>query len=247
EVAPVDADEDKLKVAVMAVRASDSIPKELVDSLTALIPQTLDDFGPFKAITSDDISQMLAVDALKQSLGCSDVSCLAEIGGAIGSDYMITGSIFAVGEKFLLQFQLMDISKARVVERASREYTGNLPGLLDEMRVITKLLVRDILAQKSGTLLVDVTEEGATIKLDGTIIGVSPLAPTMIAGGLHTVNVEKEGFILFSRDVEISENEETKLSVALLPSEEFKRRHIESAQLVRTMAWVSFGIGAAAG
>ena len=45
----------KTKVAVMAIQASETIPTELADSLTDLVPQVLDDLGPFKAISSSDI------------------------------------------------------------------------------------------------------------------------------------------------------------------------------------------------
>jgi hypothetical protein len=49
--------------------------------------------------------QMLALEQAKQSVGCgSDMACLAEIGGALGADYLITGSVLLVGDTYLDPF-----------------------------------------------------------------------------------------------------------------------------------------------
>ncbi|MBI5508373.1 MAG: PEGA domain-containing protein [Deltaproteobacteria bacterium] len=236
----------KTKVAVMAVRGSAGIPAELIESLTNLIPQTLDDLGPFKGISSSDIQQMLAMESMKQALGCdsNSATCLAEIGGAIGADYMITGSCLLVSANYLLQFQLMNIAESRVETRVTREYAGGAKGLLDEVRVVTKLLVRDLLAAKSGTLALAASEEGATIKIDGAIVGVSPLAAFSVPGGMHTLEVEKEGFVRFTRDVEIRTNQQLEVGVLLLPSAEFKKKYTATASFWRTLSYAGLGAGA---
>src|SRR6185436_17184996 len=118
-------------------------------ALMSTISQTLEELGPFKAITSADIMQMLALESLKQSVGCSEASCLAEIGGAIGADYMISGSLLEMGGAWIIQLQLMNIGAARVEDRVSRDFKGTGVGLFDEMKIATKMVVRSILAQKS--------------------------------------------------------------------------------------------------
>lgn len=77
----------EIKIAVMALKGSADLPASMVDSLTALVPKkVLDGMGMFKAITSNEILQMLQMESMKQSLGCDEASCLAEIGGALGAD-----------------------------------------------------------------------------------------------------------------------------------------------------------------
>src|SRR5690606_14080666 len=106
-------------------------------------------------------------------------------------------------------------------------------------------LVRTLLAKRSGMLALSVSEEGATIKVDGTTIGVSPLPPQSVAGGAHTLEVEREGFIRHAVDFDVAEGEETRLKIRLLPSEDYKRTYTEGAERTRRLAYIVGGGGAA--
>jgi hypothetical protein len=236
---------EPIKVAVMDLKTSEGIPREFRDSLLAVIPQTLDELGPFKAITRQDIEQMLALEKQKDALGCSDMTCIAEIGGALGADFLVTGSVLFVIDTYLVQLQLANVRQARVDARVSRSYKGGPQGLFDEMAVASKLLVRDVLAQRSGQVEVRMREEGATIKVDGKIVAVSPSPALTVPGGMHTLSVEKEGFVVFTRDVQVTEKQVTSLDVVLQPSEEFKSAYLRRARLVRGLGWGGVGLGVA--
>lgn len=235
----------KTKIAVLDLKGSDSVPKELRESVGSLIPEALDGLGPFKAISKQDIEQMLALEAMKESVGCSDVACLAEIGGALGADYMVTGSLIRVEQTYMLQLQLLNIRTSRPEQRLTREYTGGPQGLFDEVRVAAKMLVRDLLETRSGSLALKVSEEGATIRIDGSIVGTSPLEKLALAGGLHTLTVEREGFVRQSRDISVRENETTDADVVLLPSQDYKKKYLQEARLTRGLAWGFSALGLA--
>jgi len=128
----------------------------------------------------------------------------------------------------------------------SREYRGGPQGLFDATRILTKQLVRELLAKSSGTLTLKISEEGATIKLDGAIVGVSPLKTLSVPGGVHTLAVEKEGFVVSTLDVDVEEKKDKVVEVPMLPSEEFKRQYVRHATTVRIAAWVTTGVGVAA-
>ncbi|MBN2358987.1 MAG: PEGA domain-containing protein [Deltaproteobacteria bacterium] len=236
----------KLKLAVMDLRGTDNLSPKLLGFLTNGVAETLDTMGPFKSISSQDIQQMLQYEANKQLSGCDDATCLAEIGGALGADYLITGNVSLVNDLYVVQLQLTNIRQARVDQRVSRELKGAQEQLFAEVRTATKLLVRDILGQLAGTLAVKVSEEAASIKIDGTIVAVSPAAPLTVAGGMHTLAIEKEGFISYQQDVEIREKQELALDVRLKPSEDFRRAYRRGANLVRTISLASLGIGVVA-
>lgn len=236
----------KLKLAVMDLRGTDNISPKLLGFLTNGVAETLDAMGPFKSISSQDIQQMLQYEANKQLAGCDDASCLAEIGGALGADYLVTGNVSLVNELYVVQLQLTNIKHARVDQRVSRELKGPQEQLFAEVRTATKLLVRDILGQLAGTLALKVSEEGASIKVDGTIVAVSPAAPLTVAGGMHTIAIEKEGFVTYQQDVEIHEKSELALDVRLTPSEEFRRAYRRGANLIRTLSLASLGVGVVA-
>jgi len=211
-----------------------------------LISETLEALGPFKAITSQDIQQMLALEERKQTLGCTtDSACIAEIGGALGADYMINGSVLQADGNYLVQLQLSNVKKARVEQRVTRDVTGQQRQLFDDTRIATKLLVRDVLAQRSGSIAVTSSVEGATIKLDGSIVGVAPLATLSASGGMHTLTLEKDGFINATRDIEVVEQQTTTLNVVLQPSEDFRRAYVAKAGRTRALAWTFLAVGIA--
>lgn len=238
--------ETRIRIAVMDLRASEGIASDLMASLTGLIPQEIEALGPFKAISSQEIHRMLELEVIRQSLGCDDAGCLAEIGGALGTDYLVSGSVTAVGpQRFLIQVQLMSIAESRIDARVTRQHEGNVAGLVDEVRFAARLLVRDLLAERAGRLLVAVQGEGATIRVDGTIVGVSPMGPVEVAGGAHTVTVEKEGFVRERRDVQIAAQQETRLDVALRPSDDFLKDYQATAARTRMIAWTGIAVGAA--
>ncbi|MEM6731405.1 MAG: PEGA domain-containing protein [Myxococcota bacterium] len=240
------ADSDLIPVAIMNLQGSEGIDETLITSLSGVISEELDQLGAFRPITTEEIRQMLEFEASKQSLGCSDMSCLAEIGGALGVDYIITGTVASVTGSYLIQLQLTDIKRAKSVERVAREYQGDLPGLVEEMRAASRKAVNDLLESRAGRLAVPVSEEGATVRVDGAIVGVSPLAPVRVAGGARTVQVEKEGFIRFSQDVTVQKDQELRVDVTLVPSAEFVRRYREEVSRERALGWVTLGVGAAA-
>ncbi|HUJ24629.1 MAG TPA: hypothetical protein VLW85_01320 [Myxococcales bacterium] len=63
----------------------------LAQSGGTLIASELDKLEVFKVISREDIRNMLSFEKDKQSLGCeADQACLAEIGGALGVEYIAT-------------------------------------------------------------------------------------------------------------------------------------------------------------
>ncbi|MBI5511343.1 MAG: PEGA domain-containing protein [Deltaproteobacteria bacterium] len=235
----------KIKIAVMDLRGSDNVPKQMLASLSTQVSQELDALGPFKAISAQDVQQMLAFENLKDQVGCDDVTCLAEIGGALGADFLVTGSVLQLGDSFLVQLQLMNIRQARADARVSRDFSGSLKGLFEETRIATRMVVRDILAQRSGQVVIQASEEGATVKIDGSIIGVSPVPPLELSGGMHTVTLEKTGFVQFQKDVEVQEKAARAVVANLRPSAEFRRAYRDSARFWRRLSWAGVAVGAA--
>lgn len=228
-------------VVVMDLERADEFPSEIHSTVIGAVTESLEKTRAFKALAMQDVKDMLSMEAFKQQAGCDSASCMAEIAGALGADYMISGSIVqsgAEGESFVLELRLIDSAAARTAGRVSRQYTGDLPGLVKDTHTAALILVRDVLAQSSGTLALSCNEEGATVAVDDVIVGVTPLQPMSSPSGVHTVTITKEGFVVATRDVSIKPNGTSEVSLNLRPSQEFVRRYTESAESVRTWAWV---------
>src|SRR5262249_37444764 len=54
-----------------------------------------------------DISAALGAERQKQLMGCTESSCLAELGGAMGADYLVRGSASALDQDTALSLSLL--------------------------------------------------------------------------------------------------------------------------------------------
>jgi hypothetical protein len=70
-----------------------------------------------------EIRDMLGFERQRQMLGCSaDESCLAEIGGALGVDELVTVELTLVGQGYALAGRRLDMRRARVVQSVTRRF-----------------------------------------------------------------------------------------------------------------------------
>jgi hypothetical protein len=93
------------------------IEKETVEIISSLLVAELDASRRYRVISSADINAMLGLEKMKDAAGCDDVACAAEIGGALGVKYLVSGSVSRLGHEFIVQVSLIDVSRATVMER----------------------------------------------------------------------------------------------------------------------------------
>jgi len=88
---------------------------------TTLVSARLQNVRGAKLITTSDVRNMLGVEKQKKLLGCNeDSSCIAEIGGALGARYIVSGSVGKVGSQILLSAAVTDSRTARSVQRLAQ-------------------------------------------------------------------------------------------------------------------------------
>lgn len=89
-------------------------------SVTALVTARLQQHPGARLVTSSDVRSVLGVEKQKQLLGCTDESCIAELGGALGARYIVSGQLDRLGQKFLLGASLVDARTARSLAKVAR-------------------------------------------------------------------------------------------------------------------------------
>ena len=89
----------------------------------------------FEALGSDDINAMLGLEELKDAVACDAASCMTEIGGALGVDYLVSGKVGALDSAKLLALKLIDVRQARVLARANGQCDSeaDLPELANRL------------------------------------------------------------------------------------------------------------------
>jgi hypothetical protein len=159
---------------------------------------------------------------------------------------MVKGQLRKIGKKLVLDLVLMSVVDARRLNSVTRSVEGDMGSLVEEVPAATIELLSKALEGRLGTLVVSASEAGATVKVDGRIVGVSPLGAQKLPAGVHLLEVEKEGFITAKEQVVVKANETVARGVQLVPSPDFLAAYNRSARRMRLGAWISTGILAAA-
>ncbi len=93
------------------------IPEGIVGIMNDLLAAELDAAGRYQVIGTDDINAMLGFEKMKEATGCTEVTCAAEIGGALGVNFLIFGKVGKLADELFVALTLIDIQKPAVVSR----------------------------------------------------------------------------------------------------------------------------------
>lgn len=215
------------KVAVLDVQAPES-HTTLVPMLTEILSTELGASGRFTSVVAGrDIKAMLSFEERKQMLGCTDESCMAEIGGALGADRIVVSSVTRVGPDWVLTLKLIDIVEARTEARVYRTVKGSEAQLVEAMpQAVGDLLGRPEAAQPPPVATVAVAPTRA--------LPVGPIG--LFAAGAVGLGVGF-GFGVSAK---------SHYDVALSAQDVGSQRSISTGQTHQTVANLAFGLSATA-
>ena len=106
-------------VAVIDVKAVGAFDPSTIAGLSSLIASEAARFEA-RVVAGADIAALMSFDRQRQLLGCSDDSCLSEIGGALGVDYLLISEVSEVGGVWLITMVLLDVRATRAVNRLTQ-------------------------------------------------------------------------------------------------------------------------------
>jgi hypothetical protein len=146
------ASAEKPKLAVL--------PSQIEESAKDQVPELFDDYllaavqnaGDYEVIGQDDINSMLGFEQQKELFGCDDVSCMADIGGALGVDRLVVVKIARLENDWVTTSKLINITEARVESRSSDFVAGDTKALLQAVpHIVGKLFEGGGDAKSSGS------------------------------------------------------------------------------------------------
>lgn len=174
----------RIRIAVLDVRplAADERKAELLGEIALTEAASI---HGLEVIGKSDINAVLGFEKQKQVIGCGDDStCLAEIGGALGVEYILVGSLGTIGDLFRLDLKLVDARKARVRSRAGVTVEGQEGKLV----AAVQKAVRDLLTPLVHGGLPPPIAAGAGAKAPADLAaspraaGLEPAAPAATPG-----------------------------------------------------------------
>jgi len=144
------------------------------------VPELFDDYlltavqniGSYTVIGLDDINAMIGFEQQKALVGCEEMSCLADIGGALGVEMILVVKIARLGNDWVVTSKLINIRSATVTSRSSDFVSGDVKALLKAVPgVVTKLFA-------GGGLATSTTPTGSTGSGSGTTSTKPPTVET---------------------------------------------------------------------
>ncbi|MBI5549701.1 MAG: hypothetical protein HY901_37925, partial [Deltaproteobacteria bacterium] len=111
----------QIKIAVLDVKASGLLDPKTFEGIAPLFSTEIGEKRPdLQVIGTAEIRTMIGFEKEKQLLGCSDSGCLAEIGGALGVDFLLATDGSELGGTWIVTMSLMDVVRQKAIKRAAR-------------------------------------------------------------------------------------------------------------------------------
>jgi hypothetical protein len=131
-------------VVVLPLNALGEVTRETARLYTEALAGELRRRPGTSVLTDADVAALLGVEKRKQLLtGCSDAGCLAEIGGALGADRVIHGTVGRVGASLLINIASLDARKARSAASVSERLKAGDEAFLDALPAMVDRLLSE--------------------------------------------------------------------------------------------------------
>jgi TolB-like protein len=145
----------RTRVAVLDIR---SLGTELhkAELLSEILLTEMTRAKRYDVIGRSDVAALLGLEKQKAMLGCAeDAACLAEIGGSLGVDFIIVGSLGRIGTVARLDLKLLDARRSRVVERFGESIGGGEEQLVEVAQRGARALLEALAEQQMAAAPVE--------------------------------------------------------------------------------------------
>lgn len=140
-------------LVVVGIRAKAGVQPDIAEVLAGTLTVRVRAAGQFSRVMGqDDVERVIGLEKQKQLLNCDTTSCMAELAGALGADFLMGGDVAKLGNTWLLNLSLQDARTSQVVGSA----TESLPNA-DEGMLLAALdrMIPVVLARRTSAATVD--------------------------------------------------------------------------------------------
>ncbi len=144
------AAEDLPGLAALNLKAQRGVDASLAELISEATLSELRSTRRFKSVIgSSDVAAMISAEQQKQALGCDEDSCLAQLGGALGVPYLLTGSLGKVGSRYMLNIKLLAVEEAKAAGRITQMFASE-DAIVDGLKPSLNRLLLDAFGAASA-------------------------------------------------------------------------------------------------
>ena len=138
----------KTRVAVMELGVKAGVEESTARLLTDTLRTSIYNSGIFDMLNREDMVDILGEVKFQQSGACEDTSCIVALGGNLGVEKMVAGTVGLIGEDFSVTLKLVDIAKAKNDVIISDQYRGKLEKMPEFINRLADELVEKVLSKE---------------------------------------------------------------------------------------------------
>ncbi len=220
--------QEPMLVAVLELEAISVTPSE-ARGITERLRTWLIRTRTFTVIERGRMAEILEEQGFQGSGACDTDECVVQVGRVLGVRKMVAGSVSQVGNIFSLSIRLIDVESGRIETESFKDISGGIEEVLVQatQEVANELAARvrgetseppvgePTAAAERGYLTVITDPPGATVLIDGTETGRTPLQQHALAEGTYTVEVRLAGHESQSRQVVVQTSAPANLDLRL--------------------------------
>jgi hypothetical protein len=211
--APGAAGAKKASIALLSIDPL-GLDAELVGRLEALFRLELERLQGAPLPTRRTVDKVIASDPVLR--GCTgEPECLGAIGKKLGVSFVVSGTVAALGDSYVIDLKLVDVATGKEIRRVEEPLSGSPDELIEAIRVAAYRLFAPEQLKGSMAVLADVN--GAQVFLDGKLLGKTPIAQAIanLAVGKHSLRIVASGYADFLQEVEVRFQKTTQVVVSL--------------------------------
>lgn len=209
----------KINIAVIDLASRGGLSPSEVGSLTDRLRSMLVRTNAFNVVDRGAMEDILKEQGFQMS-GCTSTDCAVEAGKILGVEQMVSGTIGRIGKLYTIDVVLIDVSTSQILKSLTRDYKGEVEGLVGLMRSIADELAGKRkpvapVAVTTGALKVTSTPAQAAIYIDNNFEGNTPARVDKLSPGNHVLEIKKDGYAPIKGKFAIEANKTKEYSARL--------------------------------
>ena len=199
--------QEKFHIAIIELEAQGGLSQQEAGILTNRLRSKLVATNVFILLDRGQMESILEEQGF-QATGCTSTECAVEIGQLLNVEWMVTGTIGKIGRMYTLDIISIDIQTGQILKSITRDYTGEIEGLIAIMSSIASELagkddpvtaavvntpppVTKII--EYGGIQVISEPQGAMLFIDDIKLGLTPYKLDELKTGEHRIKLSKIG------------------------------------------------------
>lgn len=128
----------KPTLAVLDFRSTGGVSPLEAQGLSSRFRGLLAEIGAFTVVEREKMRQLLVEQDFAMSDACNTSECAVQVGQLLGVESMVAGDIGRIGQTYIVDIRLIDVSSGSIKKTARKDYKGEVDGLLPTLEQIAR-------------------------------------------------------------------------------------------------------------